>query len=218
MLHKTIISNLFRSASLLQRRACSTTGRPVTMSRNTSPAALFHSLTGTWTLNRDLHSANAHEPSGKCFGTATFTPRPASPVIDSDGKLRLAIAEMLYHEQGEFQLPSLVKVPFSKKYVWRLVKEDNQGEEKISVWFTKPGSDAVDYLFHDVQIIYDFNELNHDQLHGSGGHLCVDDFYSTEYDFRISPADGQAVESWSTVHDVRGPKKDQTLTTTFSRS
>jgi hypothetical protein len=187
----------------------------VNMSGVTSPKGLFESLAGTWTLIRDLDSANATEPSGKCFGTATFTPRPSSPVLDAAGKLHLADAEMLYHEQGEFQLPSMIKVPFSKKYVWRLGKDESRNEAKISVWFTKPGSEATDYLFHDIQFSNVEEPNKASSVQGSGGHLCVDDFYSTAYEFRNDQDD--SIKFWKTVHEVRGPKKDQVLTTTFSR-
>ena len=189
-------------------------GRSLTSIKMCQPLhlqALFHSLAGTWALNRDLASANLKEPSGKCLGTATLTSRTPSPVIDSDGKLHLADAEMLYHESGEFHLPNNIKMPFSKKYVWRY----NKDVPKISLWFTKPGTEQVDYLFHNVDLTVDKSTV-----HGNGGHLCIDDFYSTSYTFqlRMESQDAQpVVESWETVHEVRGPKKDQNLTTWFSR-
>lgn len=176
--------------------------------------SLFHSLAGTWTLNRDLASANVSEPSGKCLGTATLTSRTPSPVVDKDGKLHLADAEMLYHESGEFHLPNQIKMPFSKKYVWRF----NQDVPKISLWFTKPGTDQVDYLFHNIDLT-----VEADTARGSGGHLCIDDYYSTSYTFQLTKGsqdtlDAQpVVASWETVHEVQGPKKDQNLTTWFSR-
>lgn len=189
-----------------------TTSLSVNMSRATSLTALFDSLAGTWVLNRDLQSANTNEPSGKCHGTATLTPRQPSPVLDKEGKRHLADAEMLYHEIGEFQLPSNVKMPFSKKYVWQLKKEGDQ-DAKVSVWFTKPGTDAVDYLFHMVDVK---TGEEGDQVQGNGGHLCIDDFYSTQYNFKVE-GDSNRVISWETVHEVRGPKKDQLLTTTFTK-
>ncbi|KPI45483.1 uncharacterized protein AB675_611 [Cyphellophora attinorum] len=185
------------------------------MSRVTSPKVLFDSLAGTWTLSRDLESANVNEPNGKCLGTATFTSRQSSPVLDANGKLQVAEAEMLYHEQGEFQLPSMIKVPFSKKYVWKLSKSEDSKDGKISVWFTKPGSEATDYLFHDIHISVTEGTNEPSLIQGSGGHLCVDDFYSTAYEFSTDL--DERIQSWKTVHEVRGPKKDQVLTTNFSR-
>ena len=188
------------------------------MSRATVVASLFGSLAGSWVLDRELESANAEEPSGKCLGTATLTPRTPSPVLDEDGELPLADAEMLYHETGELKLPSGIRLPFSKMYIWRLKRNTN--EPKLSIWFVKPGTDKIDYSFHtiDLSIAEDEN-----QVHGSGGHLCVDDFYATAYTFNLSPRsvpaqDMGTLASWETVHEVRGPKKDQTITTRFSRS
>ncbi|ETN38459.1 uncharacterized protein HMPREF1541_06494 [Cyphellophora europaea CBS 101466] len=188
------------------------------MSRATYLHTLWDSLAGTWLLDRDLQSANASEPSGRCVGTATFKTRAPSPVLDQDGKLHLADAEMLYRENGEFQLPNHVKVPFSKKYVWRLSVAGDDPE--MSVWFTKPGTDQVDYLFHNVDLtVAEGGRV----AHGSGGHLCVEDFYSTSYIFFMqesTPLDemkAAALGSWETIHEVQGPSKDQTLTTRFTR-
>jgi hypothetical protein len=173
--------------------------------------ALFHSLAGTWSLDRDLVSANVNEPSGRCVGRATLTSRTPSPIVDGSGSLHLANGEMLYHETGEFRLPNNMTVPFTKKYVWRL----SEDIPKISLWFTKPGTEVVDYLFHDADIVFDG-----DSARGTGGHLCVDDFYSTSYTFQLTKENESAqplVTSWETVHEVQGPKKEQTLTTRFSR-
>lgn len=191
------------------------------MARATIPARLFESLAGTWKLERNLHSTNASEPSGKCYGTASFTARAPSPVLSEDGKLDQPTAEMLYREQGEFELPTSLRVPFSKTYIWRLNQEPE--ETQISVWFAKPGTDAVDYLFHKIGIPHDdslvqagADQKQHRQIHGSGGHLCIDDFYSTSYTFTFDP-DSLLVSAWESLHEVRGPRKDQLIFTKFSK-
>lgn len=191
--------------------------------------SLFNDLTGTWTLNRQLRSADPSEPSGRCSGTAVFTNRLSpSPVVDSDGTLHVAVAELLYHEHGEFEMMmaagnNLANVPtfaFSRKYIWRLQKAEKG--HTISIWFTKPGTEIIDYLFHKIDI-----PSNHDHspgrsssmiLNGTGGHLCVEDFYSSSYAFNMFPSsDGSLsnLSSWTTVHEVLGPKKDQHIKTTF---
>lgn len=189
------------------------------MSRATTLATLFPSLGGQWKLDRNLHSTNATEPSGNCEGVASFTPRAPSPVLQETGKLDVAEAELVYHEQGEFQLPNSIRLPFSKKYIWRL----NQESQDISVWFAKPGTDIVDYLFHKIGVSHsEANEQveseqdNAVQIHGSGGHLCVDDFYSTSYTFILNP-NGSRVSAWESLHEVRGPKKDQLIFTKFTK-
>lgn len=190
---------------------------------------LFHNLAGKWTLERKLQSADPSEPSGNCKGEATFTITQPSPVIAEDGSLQLADAELLYHEQGEFEMTAstqsqgnVLKFAFSRKYIWRLQRA--QDVNTISVWFTKPGTNVIDYLFHKIDIPVrseeddkaSFQEI---VLDGSGGHLCVEDFYSSSYSFHLNTqSKGSDVLSWfTTTHEVRGPKKDQLIETTFSR-
>lgn len=57
----------------------------------------------------------------------------------------------------------------------------------------------------------------------SGGHLCVEDYYSSSYLFSGKRKGGDAeldidVDSWTMHHDVRGPKKDQTIETVFKKA
>ena len=193
---------------------------------------VFHSLAGTWTLNRRLQSEHTAEPSGTCTGTATFTVTQPSPVLDSDGSLNLADAQLLYHEQGEFEMfqnPSsrggpIPKFTFSRKYIWRLQATDNT--HTISVWFTKPGTDTIDYLFHKIDVPSDHNigptstDTMTMTIHGAGGHLCVEDFYSSSYEFHLNQNETDAtprLASFTTTHEVRGPKKDQLIETSFKR-
>ena len=164
-----------------------------------------------------------------CTGTALFTPRAPSPVMNADGKLDLADKEMLYHEQGTFELPSGIKMPFTKKYIWRLQKHVNRSN--LSVWFCKPGSELIDYLFHTIDIDTESEMageiVGHSaliELGGNGGHLCIDDFYSSTYLFKLasnhhaiaSKECSHELHSFSTVHEVRGPRKDQVISTSFT--
>ncbi|KAK4945283.1 hypothetical protein LTR10_015442 [Elasticomyces elasticus] len=191
----------------------------------TITAQVFEDLPGTWVLNRSLQ-----KPSGRCIGKATFTRRQPSPIIDDEGKLQLADAEMLYHEEGEFELtrsssgqtPNSLTFRFSHKYIWRLQKAEDI--HTLSVWFTKPGTDTIDYLFHKIDIalpnVHASAESREIALQGAGGHVCVDDFYSSFYVFNLSPKapDSVSLVSWSMTHEVRGPKKDQTIETTFTKT
>lgn len=192
---------------------------------------LFDDLSGTWLLNRQLESANTSEPSGRCTGKATFTKAQSpSPVLDQNGKLDVADAELLYHEQGEFEMMlttgnNLTSVPtftFSRKYIWRLQRTDYA--HTISVWFTKPGTEQIDYLFHKIDLPFEKEQaLKSDSrvvLNGTGGHLCIEDFYNSSYAFTMSrPSTDSpfALTSWTMEHEVQGPKKDQHITTTFIR-
>lgn len=189
-------------------------------------STLFHSLAGTWHLRRTLTSTNTSDLQGTCTGSATYSPRPPSVFIDREGQLRLAAAEMLYHERGKFEMhpthhiagAGVVKVPFERKYIWRLSKAGVKSE--ISVWFTKPGSEEIDYLFHDllVQTCETMNDGIREEVvemaELSGGHVCVEDFYASTYSFTLT--EGQ-VRGWNVIHEVQGPKKDQTIETTFAK-
>lgn len=194
--------------------------------------SLWHGLQGTWRLNRTLHSMNAAEPSGKCLGTATFTSRQAGIFVDGEGKLQIASKEMLYAEQGEFEMSSNVessvqmpKFSFSRKYVWRLRDEDGSRSE-ISIWFVKPGTEQIDYLFHKFNVQHVSNSGNGGKdwttVECSGGHLCVEDFYSSTYTFQLANEGlansmSHSLESWTMHHEVRGPKKEQVIETAFTR-
>ncbi|RMD44280.1 hypothetical protein DV735_g788, partial [Chaetothyriales sp. CBS 134920] len=194
------------------------------MSRTASLARLFDSLAGNWLLLRELQSTHPSDPSGFCHGTASFSPRDPSPVINEDGKVEAATAELLYEEDGHVEVSATVKFAFSKKYVWCLNQQADSG--RISVWFTKPGTDTIDYIFHKITVD-PAKTVKSDHgtvlaIEGSGGHLCVEDFYHSTYTFYLSDsADNQVgplFSSFQTVHEVRGPKKDQLITTQFTRA
>ena len=197
-------------------------------------ASLFHSLEGSWQLERRLNSANASEPSGRCHGVAHFTSRPPSKV---EGDIRRPggwTQEMLYHEEGQFQMqgPSVgVQMPymtFSRNYIWRIDFPSVRGPQPgISLWFAKPGTEELDYLFHGLivegrtsaQCINVF-QGGPATIQAHGSHLCVEDQYETDYTFTITHhEDGAklALAQWQTVHTVKGPHKDQRIETTFIR-
>jgi hypothetical protein len=198
-------------------------------------ASVFESLEGSWTLERRLNSANASEPSGRCHGVVRFTSRPPSTVgsdIQGTGEV---VGEMLYHEEGQFQMQASsvrVQMPyttFARNYVWRLNSAVTEsGCPSCSVWFAKPGTEELDYLFH--ALIIDGQSLSQQSdklqqrtsiIRAHGSHLCVEDQYETEYVFTFTEHDDRAKISlveWQTVHTVKGPKKEQRIETTFTRA
>jgi Family of unknown function (DUF6314) len=183
---------------------------------------IFRHLQGTWKLERTLKSTNTFEPSGKCYGSASFSPRPVTNV---EGQV--AVEEMLYEEHGDFEISlpgntgySNPRLTFSRKYIWRLGAQE---EPSISVWFTKPGTEELDYLFHEQDLgattCCDSSFVTSAaQAHGS--HLCVDDLYETNYHYDLIDAaqfEEATISQWSTSHTVKGPKKDQLITTNFTQ-
>ena len=194
-------------------------GRPATI------RSVWFGLHGVWKLNRKLSSTNSAEPSGNCTGTATFVSRQPAPFIDKDGNFQNASAEMLYSEEGEFTMNSAgsiaMRFPFTRKYVWRL-QDANSKLSEISVWFVKPGTSDIDYLFHKFYLQNSTDMTT--TLDFTGGHLCVEDFYSSQYSFHfeqsasgLSYSAEPTLERWEMIHKVRGPKKDQLISTRFER-
>ena len=188
---------------------------------------VFRALSGTWKLDRRLESSNASEPSGRCQGQAVFAARPPSHLPGN-----AATNEMVYHENGEFEMTSVAaqsggfsKFPFSRKYIWRLDADlANRGNRMsgVSIWFVKPGTDEVDYLFHELSIpTIDESTC----LVVQGDHLCVKDLYDSEYIFYLRPTnqsasggqEGVAVIEWKMKHVVVGPQKHQRIETIFKR-
>jgi hypothetical protein len=198
-------------------------------------SSVFESLEGPWTLERRLSSANASEPSGRCHGAVHFTPRPPSTVESDIPGTGEVIGEMLYHEEGQFQMQAAsvgVQMPhmtFARNYIWRLNSAAAEsGYPSCSLWFAKPGTEELDYLFHTL-VIDDRSLRQRDDkvqqrtsvIRAHGSHLCVKDQYETEYVFTDAEHDDGAKISlveWQTVHTVKGPKKDQRIETTFTRA
>lgn len=183
---------------------------------------VFHQLQGTWKLERTLKSTNTSEPSGKCYGKASFSPRPVTAVKDE-----IAVEEMLYEEHGDFEMSLPGKIgyasphlTFSRKYIWRLSAHVEPG---VSVWFTKPGTEELDYLFHKQDLrstTHTDSKVTVSALRAHGSHLCVEDIYETDYqyDLALEPQGKETtIRQWSTSHTVKGPKKDQLITTTFTQ-
>lgn len=178
---------------------------------------VFRQLQGKWTLARTLQSTNTSEPSGKCYGTASFSLRPVTDVSE-----HAATEEMLYEEHGDFEISLPVstgyaspRLTFSRKYIWRLSSEP---DPTISVWFTKPGTDELDYLFHEQDLDSGSDtstRVSISAAHSHGSHLCVEDMYETDYQYDLT--EDTRLSRWSTSHTVKGPKKDQLITTTFAR-
>lgn len=186
---------------------------------------IWQGLQGTWRLDRKLHSANAAEPSGTCTGTASFTSREPAVFKGEDGKLELASREMLYSEKGEFEMTptsGMANVPrfgFSRKYVWRL-QDEKADNPTVTIWFVKPGTETIDYLFHKIDLRLTGEQRGTvngtSSVEGSGGHLCIEDFYSSVYTFHLGKEG--ILNGWDMLHEVRGPKKDQIIETAFTKS
>ncbi|GAW21605.1 hypothetical protein ANO14919_111280 [Xylariales sp. No.14919] len=128
-------------------------------------AAVFRSLLGEWSLERDLVSKLPSHPSGRFVGTAKFLLRTGTadgrehrfptgtPSGQSDGPADTFDPglEYLYIEDGEFTAAgSNMRFRATRRYIWRY----DAASDKLSVWFARTDDQArADYLFHEVEFI-----------------------------------------------------------------
>lgn len=145
---------------------------------------------------------------------------------------------MLYQENGKSQIrnsrrgaPELPFMTFSGSYVWRMAPSSASCNfPDISIWFTKPGTEELDYPFHDLDTnLQTLGKVVASQgasgivLRGHGRHSCVQDQYDTDYGFTLTWNNNNenepkiGLKRWQTVHTVRDPKKDQRIETEFTR-
>jgi hypothetical protein len=175
--------------------------------------AIFRSLLGTWSLERDLTSRLPSHPSGHFSGIAKFLIRQKT----GDGLSKTATSapehetslEYLYIEDGEFKTDNGFSFNATRRYVWRY----DEKTDKISVWFVQPESlKKADYLFHEIEL-----EQQSDRSQpwkAKAGHLCIDDYYDVKYEFAFKAIN---LKQWKIEYTVNGPKKDYTISGTYTR-
>ncbi|KAI1304528.1 hypothetical protein F5Y03DRAFT_357649 [Xylaria venustula] len=128
-------------------------------------AAVFRSLLGEWSLERDLVSKLPSHPSGRFVGTAKFLLRAGTvdgrehkfTAANPDGESSIPVdtpdtgLEYLYIEDGEFTAAGTdMRFRATRRYVWRYDEENY----KLSVWFARTDDQArADYLFHEIEFI-----------------------------------------------------------------
>ena len=174
------------------------------------PENVFTALHGHWTLYRRLASDICPYPSGVFQGTASFEMRsPTDPAYD---------AEYLYLEHGEFSSEQGLKIPATRRYVYRFQRDINT----ISAWFVKAEDGSyVDYLFHNVnftacqqEAFLPVNGRRRYFLQAAGQHLCVEDDYRANYLFKF---DDCQCDEWELTYNVKGPKKAYSATAQYIR-
>lgn len=181
--------------------------------------AVFRSLLGTWNLERDLVSKLPTHPSGHFSGTAKFLLRNKTTEglqCTTDGVPSPSSSsgwEYLYIEEGEFKTETGFGFRATRRYVWRY----DDDTDSLSVWFVKPDDEKrVDYLFHAVEFEQPSGEgeRRSNGWNAKAGHLCVEDFYDVNYNFKFQAVN---LKDWSVGYTVRGPKKDYTIRGTYTR-
>ncbi|MCJ1359009.1 MAG: hypothetical protein MMC33_009009 [Icmadophila ericetorum] len=164
--------------------------------------SIFDALQGSWELHRVLSSAIPTFPSGIFRGIAKLSPRSATdPQFDG---------EYLYIEEGTLVTEQGLSLRGSRRYVYRY----QRSTDLVTAWFVKPDGEAVDYFFHTVQ----FQEISglrrSENLQAKDTHLCVEDLYEVEYQFRPR---NKTLSTWSVQYQVTGPKKDYFTATEYRK-
>lgn len=167
---------------------------------------VFDGLVGAWSIKRDIRSALSSYPSGYFFGEAVFEQRQSeAQEIDK---------EYLYKENGTFQANDGPRFAATRQYVYRYQRSD----DTIRAWFVKPDDHTTaDYLFHELRLespTKDSHLQGNCVLNAHSYHLCVQDHYSSEYQFCLKDA---VLGNWRLVHRVNGPYKDYVMDAFYAR-
>ncbi|KAI1333209.1 hypothetical protein F5Y16DRAFT_355108 [Xylariaceae sp. FL0255] len=130
--------------------------------------AVFRSLLGEWSLERDLVSKLPSHPSGRFVGTARFLLREGTAdgrkiKQTSESGTKSSTADMstddesdlgfeyLYIEDGEFTAAGTnMRFRATRRYIWRY----DETNDALSVWFARTDDQSrADYLFHNLEFI-----------------------------------------------------------------
>jgi tRNA A64-2'-O-ribosylphosphate transferase len=184
---------------------------PLTTNETPKPATsiskIFKSLEGEWKFHRDLTNhkrTTVGDPSTQSFsagtvsGLATFTFTETVSGVEQN--------QYLYSENGVFKQDQGSEFPIHKDYLWKLEREKETAEETISIFFVKSDGKTEDYLYHTLIA----KGTNDETVTATADHLCVKDLYQTTYVF-------ERQHRFVVTHEVRGPAKDYTSTTRYSK-
>ncbi|KAI1737238.1 hypothetical protein F4680DRAFT_428830 [Xylaria scruposa] len=159
-------SNAQREQAMKSLKSTHSTAVAGLTGRSYIAAAVFRSLLGEWSLDRDLVSALPSHPSGRFVGTAKFLLRSGTADgrehkfsntssiegSNSSGGISPDMGlEYLYIEDGEFTAAGTnMRFRATRRYIWRY----DEASDKLSVWFARTDDPArADYLFHEVDFI-----------------------------------------------------------------
>lgn len=190
--------------------------------------AIFRALSGEWAFYRTLtnHERSLADPAvtrtipaGVVSGTAIFQPRFA----DSEG----SSWEYLYTESGILKSTN-GEFPVHRQWLWNLSSptlETNTANSKdmtLSIYFVRPDGQTVDYLYQELDFSrYSKSNLSKGQefVIADAVHPCGADLYTSTYCFVFDNEKTRkdTLVGFKITHDVRGPKKDYSSVTEFTR-
>lgn len=133
-----------------------------------------------------------------------------------------AVLEYLYSEEAEFtpkneqenikgktDLLKLLGHHFlgTQKYAYLLDTET----DKLNVYFVERNADALaGRLFHEIR----FEENSDGLIKANGEHFCSPDNYNVKYEFEFK---NEELSSWTVEYEVKGPRKNYTISTCYIR-
>ena len=183
-------------------------------------AAVFRSLHGSWILNRTYVSRHPDYPSGLSTGTAEFIPRqtsssssPPSTSQETPANNEPRNLEYLYSERTELTTSAGLKLAGTKQYIYQY----DEPNDKLEVYFAKRDSESsLESLFHRLgfEVPLDENAPPKTPWCAKASHWCSPDTYEVRYMFSFKGAD---VEKWKIEYEVRGPRKDYSMETWYTR-
>ena len=135
-----------------------------------------------------------------------FIPRKASVLPDSEDTSKI---EYLYSEKTVLTTSTGLQLQGSQQYIYRY----NESEDKIVAYFAKRDDYAtLDYIFHQVNLESPSDPSK--PWRAKSSHFCSPDNYKVGYKFFFKGAD---LDKWMIEYEVKGPRKDYTMQTWYTR-
>ena len=168
--------------------------------------AVFRSLLGQWSLQRDQVDKLLSHRSGHFSGRANFLPREGTGGDNVDAGL-----EYLYVEEGEVCASTSMSL---RTNIWRYDEES----DKLSAWSGKNDQEKANQLFHEIDFTATDGGKWEDEETGrweaKATHLYKDDFYDVKYEFAFRAVN---LEEWRIEYAVKGPEKEYTINDVYRR-
>ena len=169
-------------------------------------AAIFRSLHGLWRLSRTYTSRLPEYPSGPSTGTAEFIPRKLSFRTEPSKFNRI---EYLYIEKTLLTTSEGLQLQGGQQYIYQYDEPNDQ----LEVYFTKRDEVfTLDYLFHQINILPTEPDC---PWRAKSNHICTPDNYDVAYEFYFHGVD---LLKFKISYEVKGPRKDYSMETTYTRS
>jgi hypothetical protein len=180
-------------------------------------AAVFRSLYGSWIINRTYTSRCSGYPSGHSTGTADFIfEKVSSATLFAQEKP--SDTEYLYSEKTQMSSSTGTTFLGTRQYIYRY----DEANDKLQVFFVNRGKEiSLGHLFHEVDLELPLEEASSQiscseklPWRAKAIHHCSPDTYDVTYTFFFKGVD---LSKWRVGYEVKGPKKDYSIETWYTR-